>query len=184
MQGHADPPLDELGQRQAKAVAERLKTATLTAIYSSPLRRARATAEAIAHHHRLTVQYDDRLKERHLGEWTGLTGDEANEQSPELWANSAWRLQGPPGGESFPQLIERVAATLEEVVATHPNDRVAIVTHGGTLSAVWLHLLGLTATSPLHFHSGNTSLARVRIEQGHVHVLGMGDDRHLDGIGR
>ena len=184
MQGQADPPLDELGQRQAQALGERLKTESLAAIYSSPLMRARATAEAIAQHHPLTVQCDDRLMERHLGDWTGLTGDEANEHSPEMWANGNWRLNGPPGGESYPQLIARAAAVLDSIVTSHPDSagRIVVVSHGGTLGAGWLHLLGLTATQPIHFHSGNAAIARVRIEQGHVHILGVGDDGHL-GIG-
>lgn len=182
MQGQADPPLDDLGERQAQAVGERLQTAPLAAIYSSPLIRARATAEAIAEHHRLTVQCDERLMERHLGDWAGLTGDEANEHSPDVWANGNWRLNVPPGGESFGQVLERAVTVLGAIIAAHPNNRVAVVSHGGTLNAIWLHLLGLTAASPIHFHTGNTSIARVRIEQGHVHILGVGDDRHLQNL--
>jgi broad specificity phosphatase PhoE len=182
MQGQADPPLDDLGQQQAQALGQRLKRETFSAIYSSPLQRARATAEAIAQPHHLSVQCDDRLMERHLGQWSGLTGDEANEQFPEIWAKSNWRLSAPPGGEDYARLIERVATVFDSILAAHPDhtSRVAVVSHGGTLSAYWLHLLGLTAASPIHFHAGNTAIARVRIEQGHVHILGLGDDRHLE----
>ena len=81
MQGQADPPLDELGREQARALADHLRHETFHAIYSSPLARARETAEIIAAPHGLPVRYDDRLKERHLGEWTGLTGDEIGRAS-------------------------------------------------------------------------------------------------------
>jgi probable phosphoglycerate mutase len=184
MQGQADPPLDTLGRRQAGAVGERLGRAGLKAIYSSPLTRARQTAEAIAGRAGLTVRYDDRLMERHLGEWTGLTGDEADEHSPELWSSGLWRLQGPPGGESYAQLTVRSGAVLEDILAAHPEQRVAVVSHGGLLSAYLIHLLGLKPDSPIHFPFANTAISRVRVEDGHIHLLSLGDDRHLDALRR
>ncbi len=182
MQGHADPPLDALGLKQAHALGERFRHKELDAVYSSPLARARVTAEALAEPHHLTVQYDERLKERDLGEWTGLTGDEANDRYPSLWTNNRWRLEGPPGGESYPQLMVRAASAFEGILAAQPQGRVAVISHGGLLNAYLMQLLGISAESPIHFHSGNTAIARVRIEQGHIHILGLGDDRHLAGL--
>jgi len=75
MQGQADPPLDDVGREQARALAERLRGEPFRAIYSSPQARARQTAEiAFARHNPpVPITFDDRLKERDLGEWTGLT---------------------------------------------------------------------------------------------------------------
>lgn len=182
MQGHADPPLDELGLRQAQALGERFRSIELDAIYSSPLQRALATAQAIATFKQLTIQLDDRLKELNMGEWTGLTGDEANERFPGRGFSSNWRMQGPPGGETYPQLMGRAAAALAAIVAAQPGGRVAVVTHGGLLGASLLHLLNLPADSPVHFHSGNTAVTNVIIEQGQVHILRFGDDRHLANV--
>jgi broad specificity phosphatase PhoE len=182
MQGQADPPLDDLGRRQAEALGDRLGRAGLEAIYSSPLERARSTAEAIARRGALTVLYDDRLMERHLGEWTGLTGDEADERFPELWSSGSWRHNSPPGGESYPQLMARAAAAFEAILAAWPTGRVAVVTHGALLNAYWMRLLGLPPESPVHFHSENAAIAHVRIEQGHVHILSLGDERHLEAL--
>lgn len=182
MQGHADPPLDELGLRQAEALAERFDRLKVDALYSSPLQRARSTAEAVGQRKNLAVQFDDRLKELHMGDWTGLTGDEANERYPGRGFGSNWRLQGPPGGESYPQLMTRAASAMDALVAAQPNKYVAVVTHGGLLNAYLFYLLNLPADNPIHFHSENTAVTHVRIEQGQIHILRFGDDRHLEGL--
>src|SRR5690348_5687009 len=97
LQGWADEPLDAVGQAQAAALAAWLRPVAIDAIYSSPLRRARETAEIVAQPHGLAVQLDDRLRERHVGDWTGLTLDEARTQTPALF-NGDWRVAGAPGG--------------------------------------------------------------------------------------
>ena len=180
MQGWADPPLDDVGQRQAQALAERLKDEAFHAIYSSPLARARQTAQAIAAYHNLPIHFDERLRERNLGEWTGLTGSEADERFPEVRSNGDWRIDGPSGGEGQAEVTARAAAAFADILAAHPDDAtaVAVVTHGGTLGAYLTHLLGLPPGSPVHFAFGNTAIARVRVQNGHVYLLGLGDDWH------
>ncbi len=182
MQGWADPPLDDVGYRQAQALAERLKDEAFHAIYSSPLARARQTAEAIAAYHNLPICFDERLRERNLGEWTGLTGSEADERFPDVQSNGDWRIDGPPGGESQTELTARAAAAFAAILAAHPDERVAVVSHGGTLSALMAHLFKTPIGSPVHFAADNTSIARVRAKDGHVHLLGWGDDRHLQAM--
>ena len=185
MQGQADPPLDALGHRQAQALAEGLKTETIHAIYSSPLARARDTAEAIATSQGVSVIYDERLTERHLGKWTGLTGSEADEQYPELRAQTGregWRVAGPPEGENLAQLTARATAAFAEILANHPEARVVVVSHGGTLNAYLSHLMGMPLGTPTHFVLENAALARFRVENGHVFVLGFGDDHHLQAL--
>jgi 2,3-bisphosphoglycerate-dependent phosphoglycerate mutase len=182
MQGQADPPLDELGEKQIQALAERLAQVSISAVYSSPLQRALRTAEAVAAHHRLTVNLDPRLMERHLGEWAGLTGNEADDKYPQVRSGKDWRLLGPPGGESMMDLMTRAASALGAIVDAHPNDRVVVVSHGGTLNAYLMHLMGLPAASHVHFAFGNTAIARVQLENDQVHLLGLGDERHLDAM--
>ncbi len=184
MQGQADPPLDEIGQQQARALGDYLKSETIHAIYSSPLARARETAEAIAKHHSLAVRRDERLMERNLGKWTGLTGSEADEQYPEIRANgrAAWHTAGPPGGESLAQLTARAAAAMADILAAHPDDHVIVVSHGGTLNAYLARLLDLLPGSPIRFAIENTAIARFRIQSGRVLVLGLGDNRHLQAM--
>jgi probable phosphoglycerate mutase len=179
MQGQADPPLDELGLQQAHALAARLRSETLHAVYSSPLLRARQTAEILAASHNLMVDFDDRLKERHLGEWTGLTGDEVRARFPDFAARD-WRTEGPPGGENQVALGARAIAALTEIVAAHPNETAAVISHGGILSAYAAHMLGIPAGHAISFPFQNTAIARLRVQNGRIDVLSIGDDRHLD----
>jgi broad specificity phosphatase PhoE len=186
MQGWADPPLDEHGRAQARALAERLRFESFAAVYSSPLQRARHTAEAIAGAHGLEVSCRDDLRERNVGEWTGLTFDETRALAPEQFAGD-WRVQGAPGGETQAALTARVAAAVDEILASHPDGRVAVVSHGGALSAALAHLLGIPIERGVSFSFHNTALARVVVRPRaggppEVRVLGAGDDRHLEAL--
>lgn len=179
MQGQADPPLDELGREQARALAAHLQPETFHAIYSSPLARARETAELIAAPHGLPIRFDDRLMERHLGEWTGLTGDEVNGRYPER-ADGNWRVVGPPGGENQTALIARAAAVFADILAAHPQDTVAVVSHGGLLTVGVGHLLGVPPERHVIFSFPNAALARLKVQDRRVYVLSLGDDHHLE----
>ncbi len=186
MQGWADPSLDARGQQQAQALAQRLYSESFAAFYSSPLARARETAEAVAAGHHMRVVYDDRLRERNLGEWTGLTFEQAKARYP-AEAEDDWRIPGPPGGESQADLMARMAAVLDEVVARHREGTVGVFSHGGALSAYLEHLLGIPASRAVSFSFHNTAIARISLRHGHgqgyhVRVLSVGDDHHLQGL--
>ena len=173
MQGQADPPLDEIGMQQAHTLGEFLRSETLHAIYTSPLVRARATAEAIARYHTAPLILDARLMERHLGEWTGLTGDEAKERYPE-WLGRSWRSLGAPGGESQAALTARVQAALTDILAAHPDETVAVVSHGGTLSSYLIHVLDFSLDQQISLGFENTAFARLSVRGAHVRLLSLG----------
>jgi probable phosphoglycerate mutase len=179
IQGHADPPLDDLGRRQAQALAARLQTENIHAVYSSPLLRASQTAEILCAVHGWPLWLDPRLMERYTGEWTGLMGSEVDEW---MAANPGYdfRVLGPPGGESTAALMARAAEVFAEIVAAHPGQRVAVVSHGGTLGAYLRHMLGIAAEQPVHFRFGNTGLARLSLRDGQVRLLSLGDERHAE----
>lgn len=185
MQGWSDQPLDDHGRAQAQALARRLSARRFAAIYSSPLLRARATAEIVAAWHGLPVRLDDRLQERNLGEWTGLTFEEARARQPERLLGNGWRLLGPPGGDTQASLAARVSAAFDAIVAAHPDETVAVVSHGGALSAYLGHLLGVSPERNVSFAFHNTAVARVSVRpapdgQGNdVRLLALGDDHHL-----
>lgn len=133
IQGSSDIELNELGRQQAQFLAQELTDVDLDAIYASDLRRARATAEAVAATHALDVRLDPRLRERGFGSWEGLTRDDI----------SAF----PPGsrhdGESDDDVRERVLAAVQEIARSHPGEQVLIVSHGGALNTLWHHALGV-----------------------------------------
>jgi broad specificity phosphatase PhoE len=142
-QGFADRPLTDLGRRQAQELAERLAETELDAVYSSDLRRAADTAEAVARGRGLEVQTTPDLREVDVGEWSGLTRAEAEEQFPEAYARWLHGGEGWQGGETYEQLGTRVVRAIKEIAAKHDNGRVLIVAHGGTIRAIHAAALGV-----------------------------------------
>jgi broad specificity phosphatase PhoE len=135
-QGHADRPLTIRGEEQARALADRIADIRLDAVYASDLRRARETARAVARPRGLDVQAVPDLREVDVGSWSGLTRDDAKERFPEEYAR--WLDGGPgwPDGESYDAMSERVLRAVSEIVATHPDGRVLVVSHGGPIRAI------------------------------------------------
>ncbi len=131
------------GQREADALARRLAHIPLSAIYSSPLERAVDTARAVAACHQLDVQIRKDLGETHTGEWTGKLINQVRDS--ETWKKIQERPVGVPlpGGESIDQVQARMVAAIDAIIAAHPNQVVAVVSHADPLKAVIAHYLGL-----------------------------------------
>ena len=127
-----DPELTPKGLAQAEAAARRLSgdPYRLDAIVSSPLRRARQTAEAVAARTGLSVEVDDELRETDFGAWEGHTFTEVQRRWPaEL---SAWLADpdvAPPGGESFAAVAERVERAQRRLTDTYEGRTVLVVSH-------------------------------------------------------
>ncbi len=129
-QGHADPPLSEAGMGQARAAASAV--APFGAVWSSDLLRARQTAGLCAPRG-VTVTEDPRLRERDVGEWTGLTRAAIEDRYPG-WLASGRR---PDGWEDDTVLAARASAVLGSVVAAlEPGRAAVVVSHGGLIRAV------------------------------------------------
>ena len=134
--GHADPPLSDLGERQARAAAPSVVALGATVMVSSDLTRARQTAELLAPP-TLTPVVEPSVRERDVGEWTGLTTTEIDELFPDFRVEH----RNPPGFEGDEPLLARVLPALESVVARYDADAVVVVvTHGGVIRTVERHL--------------------------------------------
>ena len=140
-QGHADPPLNDTGRRQAETLAAQLDGDGLAAVYSSDLRRARETAGIVAARLGLDVTEERSLREIDVGSWSGLTRDEVRERYPEGFAR--W-LAGDIGhdGETREQLAKRVVGAVERIAEAHPDENVLVVSHGGAIRALRRHAAG------------------------------------------
>lgn len=140
-QGHADPPLNDAGRRQAEALANELVGDGVAAVYSSDLRRASETARLVAGRLGLPVVEDAGLREIDVGSWSGLTRDEVQERYPEGFAR--W-LAGEIGhdGETREQLTARVVGAVERIAGRHSGETVLVVTHGGAIRALHRHAGG------------------------------------------
>lgn len=160
-QGQLDTELNAVGHRQAAAVARRLSAVQFRAVYTSDLKRALVTAEAIAGSHGLPVQLAPGLRELHIGRWQGLRYDAARDQDPELYAQL---MADPintrrPGGESWADLLSRVAAAFGDIAAAHAGETICIVGHGGTIRALLADALGLSFDTTRRLATDNTSVS-------------------------
>jgi broad specificity phosphatase PhoE len=136
-QGQADPPLSALGFEQARVAGRWLASRRrVDAVVSSDLRRAVQTAETITAELGVELEVDARLRERHAGEWTGLTRAEIDAR----WPRYLSQHRRPPGFEDDDVLLERVLPALVETVGGRPGARVLVVTHGGVVRTVERHL--------------------------------------------
>ncbi len=131
------------GQREADALATRLNDIPIHAIYSSPLERAVETAQAIAFCQHLEVRIRQDLGELQTGEWTGKLIKELEGQ--EIWkkVQSTPSEVRVPGGESFVEMQQRLVGAIDAIVAAHPKEVVAVVSHADPLKAAIAHYLGM-----------------------------------------
>lgn len=137
-QGHADPPLNDLGRRQAAALAESLADETFHAVYCSDLLRARQTAEPLAARLALPMAVDVRLREISHGAWDGLLPGDIQRRYACEWAErSRMPLTArPTGGETVLEVQARVEAAVSGIAAAHDGNNVLIVSHGLTLAVL------------------------------------------------
>lgn len=134
MQGHLDIPLNETGIAQAKEALENSKNFYFDKIYSSPLSRARQTAEIINEHHKVNIVFDDRLKELYMGSLQGALLSELNEADKTL----AFTKPEHFGGESHTEFCGRVESFFKEI--ENSTENILIVSHGGVFRAIYKYI--------------------------------------------
>jgi broad specificity phosphatase PhoE len=181
-QGTTDLPLSEEGRAQAAALARRLAHERPDRIYSSRLKRARETAEAIARMHRLSVSTDARLREFAFGAWEGLTWLEIVARYPNVepagWRNA--RAYSPEGGETFDAVCERSASFVEQLIRDG-SEHAVIVTHAGVLHAL-LHVLHLADAPPaIGANFLPASITRIALDNQRPRLILLSDVTHLAG---
>jgi broad specificity phosphatase PhoE len=130
-QGHGDPPLNELGRRQATQLAERLADVEIDALYSSDLRRAYETAEIIGKAKGLEITADSDLREIDIGAWSGLTRAQIEERFPGMDRQD---------GETSDAFDARAVGVLHRIAEAHEHQQVLVITHGGVVRALERHL--------------------------------------------
>ena len=181
--GQLDIPLDEIGRVQAQAVAKRLCLERPVALYSSGLSRAYDTASAIQSaipsHPELRI--DGRLTEGHFGEWQGKTYDSLKVKDTQRLAQwEADRLHvAPPGGETLPQMAERVQAAYNDICAENRDKTVIVIGHGGSLQVLIILALGLPLDAYWKLWVSNASVSELRIAEWGAILHLLNDVSHL-----
>jgi broad specificity phosphatase PhoE len=182
LQGHGDFPLSEKGLAQAALLARRLRGETIAALYASPLSRAHHTAQFVSEAVGLPIEPLPEMREYDFGEVSGLTWAEIREQYPELVAIQRQRnAEYPPwpGEEGREVFRERVATALWGLAERHPDQTVAVVTHGGPVMVFCLSVLGLPYRRPMPFACDNASITTIQLRDGRGVLLTVNDTCHL-----
>ena len=167
LMGRADLPLDDLGRAQADGLPGLLGKLGPTALWSSPLARARQTAEPLGRALGLEVRTDPRWVEVDVGRLEGLTWGEVEERHPEFRA----RLHRAPGttprpaGESDEELRDRGVAGLTAVMQAGPGSCSAVVSHGGTIRSVFAWVLGVPLGDKWRLAIDNASVSCVEMTE-------------------
>lgn len=167
-QGHADPPLNDAGREQARALAEDLRFETFAAVYTSPLRRAAETAAILGAELGLPPVEHASLMEVDVGSWSGLTRTEVEARFPAAFARWLEFGHGWEDGETYDELGERVLAGLSSIAAEQPDEAVVAVTHGGPIRSA------LAAAEGIPFDDarraidvvGNCTVVRLAVREG------------------
>lgn len=139
-------PLDGHGRGQAMVLASQLRGTPLDAAVSSDLSRCTETARIIlSEHPSVKLRLDSDLREMAFGEWEGLTWAEIVRKNPKL-ALDGWsrpKMQAPPGGERFEDVVARAGRAVRNIREALPEGgRVLVVTHAGVLHALLRVVLG------------------------------------------
>jgi probable phosphoglycerate mutase len=168
--GRGNPPLTALGREQAARAAKMLAAkGGIAAVISSPLGRARETAEAAAAALGVPVEVHDGLIETDFGEWEGLTFAEAAQRDPGLHAR--WigdPTVAAPGGESFEEVLERVEAVLRDLLRRYPGANVVVVSHVTPIKTLLRLALdvGPALLYRLHLDLASLSIAEFYLDGG------------------
>jgi alpha-ribazole phosphatase/probable phosphoglycerate mutase len=144
--GHSDPELNERGRQQLAELLNRLSEHAIRRVYTSDLRRARQTAEAIAKHFAAGLHVRPGMREIHFGLWEGLSWTEIEARDPVL--AKAWAEKYPnstaPGGESFDQFESRVRGEVAVLLGESTKAPSAVVTHAGFIRVVLTNWCGIS----------------------------------------
>jgi broad specificity phosphatase PhoE len=187
--GLSDLPLNERGREQARRLGLALSGEKLEAVYSSPLRRALATAEAICSYHPFEVRTMPALAELNMGTIDGLDRAQIIENHADFWRRwqEADYSVALPGGESVFELQRRAWGAAEDIRRRHLGGSVALVGHGialqtiiataldAPLSGFRRFSLAVASTSILHMADHRSSLAKLN-DTGHLDIA---DSTHV-----
>lgn len=181
--GQYDSNLTDNGLRQVAALEERFRSIHLDAVYSSDLRRCKKTARALYEHKGLPLVLDRGLREMNLGQWEDRPWGELGRLEPERVrqfqeCSPDFRA---PGGESYPELRDRVSGAILRLAAQHPGQTIGISTHYIALRSALSAFYGcrVEEINQVVPKCDNTGVSCLEIEGDRVQIVFACDSSHL-----
>ena len=180
--GHYDATITDNGYRQIAALAKRFEHERIDAVYASDLVRTQTTALALTGVHGLPLHTTERLREVCVGEWEDRTWTWLAKFDRErlIAFNTdagSWRVEG---GETMEQVRERMTDALREIIAAHPEQTVALFSHGMALRLLVGTLQGLSIREiDGTGHGENTAVTKLEADENGIRVVYTMDASHL-----
>ncbi len=182
--GRIDVSLNAAGVREAEVIGEKLRGTDPDAVCSSPLSRARRTAEAIACHFGLPVQTHEGLQDINYGEWQGRTPEEARSGWPtdvDAWYNSPQSVRI-PSGETLDEVRARAMAAVLEIAGSHEGETVVAVAHTVVNRAILLGILGLASDRFWRLAQEPCAINVFEVQAGGFMLVSMNDTCHVHSL--
>ena len=170
--GRTDIELTTKGLRQAKFVCDQLSDMKIDAVYSSPLLRAKRTAEIASGKREVFI--DNRLIEVDFGNWEGKTKEEFVADNPSLWTNwmNAPETNKAGGtGESAAEIVDRVTIFFDEMISKHHNQTIIVVGHNGINRLFMASKLGMPLRNYRQLAQQNSSITEIEFDENGVMTL-------------
>ena len=185
IQGHTNSPLSATGKLQAELTGRWLReNSKIKRIYTSPLKRALQTAQIIAELTNSPLFVVEEFKEVGLGIWEGKSIEEVKENDPvnfKLWFTEPLKAKI-KNAENLEAFKERVVRAFKNITEREPEGEIAIVTHGGVISAIIAHILELDMNHIWRIRLDNASVSEIRIEPEITRISLLNSTFHLNGI--
>ncbi len=157
-------PLTDTGIKQAEHTAQLLADMNISAIYSSPIERAKHTAEIAGKHNSLDITIDDRLNELDMGKFTGMPYEEIFNSHGNVFMkfyNGELEIAH-NGVETFPDVKKRILGIVDHIIEKHPDENILLVTHMDPIKAMLSTVIDLSPTNLYELIITNASLTIFR----------------------
>ncbi len=164
-QGQADPPLNSRGVLQAQQLAVELRNSDLQIIYTSPLQRAKQTAQILSDELGIPEMDEPRLMEIHQGDWQTRLRTEIETLYPEIfknWETNPWQIT-PPGGEHLSEVQTRVTAAIDDILRRDTHQKFGLVTHRIPIALIKVRYQDLDPDIVRSIHLPNTYWEEIAI---------------------
>jgi probable phosphoglycerate mutase len=168
-------PLTDTGIKQVEYTAQLLERMNISAIYSSPIQRAKHTAEIVGEHTSLDITIDDRLIELDMGKFTGMPYDEIFNSHGNVFMkfyNSELEIAH-NGVETFVEVKKRVLGIVDYIIEKHPDENVVLVTHMDPIKAMLATVVDLSPTNLFELIIANASLTIFREKERKFSISGL-----------
>jgi probable phosphoglycerate mutase len=180
-------PLTDIGIKQAEHTAQLLKQMNISAIYSSPIERAKHTAEITGKYNSLDVTIDDRLNELDMGKFTGMPYDEIFNSHGNVFMkfyNGELEIAH-NGVETFSDVKKRILGIVDHIIEKHPDENVLLVTHMDPIKAMLSTIVDLSPTNLFELIIANASLNIFREKDRKFSLSGLNvmDPSRFDQVG-